>query len=85
MNCQKIRPNRVSVGTRSDMPRSITGPSRPGPYCHESAVILLGWRAEPFRRRSAHARSGTSHIAQDQSTDSRRRDRQGYGPVPGNL
>jgi hypothetical protein len=41
------------------------------------AVILLGWRAEPFRRRSAHARSGTSHIAQDQSTDSRTRDRQG--------
>ena len=38
-------------------------------------VILLGWRAEPFRRRSAHARSGTSHIAQDQSTDSRTRDR----------
>ena len=48
-------------------------------------VILLGWQSEPFRRRSAHARNGTSHIAQDPSTDSRTRDRQGYGPVRGHL
>ena len=45
----------------------------------------LGWRAEPFRRRSAHALSGTSCIAQGQSTDSRTRHSKGYGPVQGHL
>lgn len=48
-------------------------------------VILLGWRAQPFRRRSAHALSGTSCIAQGQSTDSRTRHSKGYGPVQGHL